>query len=55
MGLEERARYAADAWKDIQTTMRVKFDIEIRAPVIIVPQFSKSNEAFLADFGTYGV
>lgn len=47
--LQENA--AANAKYLYELVPRIKMDIEINAPLIIVPQNSKSNEAILADLG----
>lgn len=49
--MKEGAQNAAEVIKEMQHTTRIKLSVEIQAPIIIVPQSSKSDEAFLANLG----
>ena len=50
------AEYSAEAAKNLQeTASRVALDIKLKAPVIIVPQRSTSNNVLMADLGNLDI
>ncbi len=48
--MQEGAKEAAKK-VDYQSLPKVKLDVDLKAPVIVIPQNSKSEEALLVDLG----
>lgn len=51
--MQEGARNAAEVIMDMKRITKMKLNVKIQAPIVIIPQSSKSDEAFLANLGKY--